>query len=71
MEAKQISTNITNEVTDTLKVLKNKDTNMSSFAAYASTVNESIKKKDKMTERVSYTRYNAAFLCIDCFVFNL
>ena len=56
MEAKQISTNITNEVTDTLKVLKNKDTNMTSFAAYASKVNESIRKKEKMTERVSYTR---------------
>jgi len=57
MEAKQISTNITTEVSDTLKVLKNKDTNMTSFAAYASKVNESIKKKEKMTERVSYTRY--------------
>ena len=58
MEARMISANITNEVADTLKVLKNKDTSMTSFAAYASKVNESLKKKEKMTERVSYTRYD-------------
>ena len=56
LEAKQMSNEITEEVSDTLQVLKNKNTSMTSFAAYASKVNESQQKKEDITKRVSYTR---------------